>query len=76
MRIYAFWLGLNDIGPESNYKWTDGSAYGNFIYWNIGEPNNYYGQEDCVAMISRSGKWNDNHCSSKKSYICKAKRGK
>ena len=26
-------------------------------------------------MLKVSGKWNDNHCSSKKPFICKAKTG-
>ena len=74
-RVYSLWIGLHDMGGESIYKWTDNSGYGKFIYWGNGEPNNYHGQEDCVAMLKISGKWNDNHCSSKKPYICKSVTG-
>ncbi|CAB3993328.1 Hypothetical predicted protein [Paramuricea clavata] len=70
--VYSFWIGLHDVGGESLYKWTDGTGYGKFIYWRNGEPNNYHGQEDCVSMARADGKWNDNHCSQKKPYICKS----
>ena len=73
--MYAYWIGLHDVGGESLYKWTDGTGYGKFIYWRNGEPNNMYGQEDCVAFVTMDGKWNDNHCSQEKSYICKSKTG-
>lgn len=75
MRVYGFWIGLHDLAGESVYKWTDGTGYGKFIFWKRGEPNDFYGQEDCVSMVRIDGKWNDDHCSQKKLYICKARTG-
>jgi hypothetical protein len=73
--LYSYWIGLHDIGGESLYKWSDGTGYGKFIYWNNGEPNDMHGQEDCVTMARSNGKWNDNHCSKEKAYICKSRTG-
>ncbi|XP_028395163.1 uncharacterized protein LOC114519252 isoform X2 [Dendronephthya gigantea] len=69
---YSFWIGLHDMAGESLYEWSDGTGYGKFMNWVSGEPNNYHRQEDCIAMIRGSGAWNDNHCSSRKSFVCKS----
>lgn len=68
-----FWIGLNDLGTEAVYKWSDGSLY-NYKYWNFREPNDYNRQEDCVHLIP-NGKWNDHHCQMKFSFICKKYNG-
>ncbi|XP_028395191.1 uncharacterized protein LOC114519267 isoform X2 [Dendronephthya gigantea] len=64
-----FWIGLNDLGTEAEYKWTDGSLY-NYANWNSKEPNDFNRQEDCVHLIP-DGKWNDHHCQLKLSFVCK-----
>lgn len=58
----------------SGYGWSDRTA-ANVFNWEYGEPNNANDQEDCVEMVSGSGKWNDNTCSSKKGWICGFVRG-
>lgn len=65
----ALWIGLNDLGTESSYQWSDGSPV---VYINYGwkEPNDYYGQEDCLEIV-KPGYWNDHHCSVLRPYICK-----
>ncbi|PFX30431.1 Macrophage mannose receptor 1 [Stylophora pistillata] len=65
----SLWIGLNDLGTESSYQWSDGSPV---VYRNYGwkEPNDYYGQEDCME-INKAGYWNDHHCSVLRPYICK-----
>ncbi|XP_015776212.1 PREDICTED: uncharacterized protein LOC107354273 [Acropora digitifera] len=67
-----FWIGLNDLGLESSFKWSDGSPvqYTNYAFR---EPNDFFKQEDCVEMHRFSGTWNDNHCSRRSPYICKIK---
>lgn len=49
----------------------------NFTNWLPGEPGNTFGNEDCVEMYGRwaPGKWNDNHCSALRNYICEKKGG-
>ena len=71
----ALWIGLNDIGTEASYKWSDGSpvAYTNYNYR---EPNDWIGVEDCLEMYRWNGKWNDLHCSMLRPYICKKTNSK
>ena len=66
----TFWIGLNDLGLESSFKWSDGSPVQYTIY-GPGEPNDLYKQEDCVEMHRFSATWNDNHCNKQNPYICK-----
>ncbi|CAB4029290.1 macrophage mannose receptor 1-like, partial [Paramuricea clavata] len=66
------WIGLNDLGTEANYKWTDESTY-NYSNWASGQPDNYFRKEDCIHLVVGTGTWNDNNCHENKySYICKA----
>ena len=69
-RSLFFWIGLNDLGVESSFKWSDGSPvqYTNYAYR---EPNDRFKQEDCVEMYRPDGIWNDDHCSKRNPYICK-----
>ena len=71
----TLWIGLNDIGTEASYKWSDGSpvAYTNYNYK---EPNDWIGVEDCLEMYRWNGKWNDLHCSMLRPYICKKTNSK
>lgn len=59
------------IGFERNrrgsFVWTDGSA-ADFDNWNTGEPNS--DREQCTAMRTSTGKWNNIHCSERHGYIC------
>ncbi|XP_053398682.1 uncharacterized protein LOC128556876 isoform X2 [Mercenaria mercenaria] len=70
----SFWIGLNDRASENGYVWTDGSAV-NVLNWNVKQPDNYNGFEDCVEMWSSTSKWNDAACMSRNSWICMVKRG-
>ena len=65
----GFWIGLNDLGLESSFKWSDGSPvqYTNYAFR---EPNDFFKQEDCIEMWL-SGTWNDDHCNRRNAYICK-----
>ncbi|XP_076874404.1 uncharacterized protein LOC143524785 isoform X1 [Brachyhypopomus gauderio] len=62
------WIGLTDQQTENDWKWVDGSAL-TTVFWASGEPNNA-GEEDCVEVSERDGKWNDLPCSFKKKCIC------
>ncbi len=55
----SFWIGFSAIGREhraGHFVWSSGEPV---IYtnWNLGEPNNYRG-EDCAVMNAGDG-WND-----------------
>ena len=75
----AYWIGLNDKHSEKRFTWVDGVdlTKTNFTNWKKGEPANSFGNEDCVEVHGKElpGKWNDNHCSSLRRYICEKKGG-
>ncbi|KAG6921207.1 hypothetical protein G0U57_009437, partial [Chelydra serpentina] len=68
--------GLHDLSPLSlqnrRWRWTDGSPY-RYKVWNTGEPNNDYGFEYCVELLSSKGfkEWNDKPCNTENAYVCK-----
>ncbi|KAI8512191.1 hypothetical protein Bbelb_088300 [Branchiostoma belcheri] len=67
-----YWIGLNDLGHEGRWHWSDGVPLDScsFKNWYPGEPNNV-GNEDCAHLwAGRGGKWNDLACSSKQYFIC------
>jgi Lectin C-type domain len=57
------WLGLSDKTAEGNFTWVDNTPL-SFTKWNTGEPNNAFGDEDCVQLKLDGGKWiwNDLNC--------------
>ena len=67
-----FWIGLSDLKNEGEFRWesnTDAPSYSN---WRSGEPNNFKGNEDCVAWCDCVGKrgWNDIMCGDKNFALC------
>nr|XP_039258429.1 collectin-11-like [Styela clava] len=66
------WIGLNDIRNENTFVWEDGvTATAGSIPWHEGEPNNAFGNEDCVDIASGFD-WNlnDQSCGKKQNYLC------
>ncbi|XP_048579857.1 uncharacterized protein LOC5521688 isoform X1 [Nematostella vectensis] len=66
------WTGLNDRSVERGYEWSDGSPV-SFTSWLYGQPNDHWGRDNCVAVQTRMGSWNDVNCMQRRGYICKAK---
>ncbi|XP_013397759.1 uncharacterized protein LOC106164412 [Lingula anatina] len=73
------WIGLNELDSTDGYKWADGSA-ANYFNWGPNEPNDYGGEEKCVAFYIQNtgtggflgrGEWNDARCGVRKGFICK-----
>ena len=63
------WIGLNDLEDDGHFVWTDGSDV-HYVNWADGQPNDLFDQ-DCVSVVEDgSGKWDDNHCTYYKLYIC------
>jgi hypothetical protein len=66
-----FWLGLDDLEEEGEFRWANGRALG-FQAWADGEPNNS-GEEDCGQYWLNSGNWNDIGCWAELPMICEAR---
>lgn len=57
----VIWIGFSDALSEGNFVWYDGAPI-NYTNWNVGEPNNAGGNENCT-QIYPDGTWNDLNCS-------------
>jgi len=71
-----YWIGLHDRVVENRFEWSSQRAV-NFTFWNIGEPNNWgKKEEDCVHRVKGiAGRWNDNNCMQKRTYVCSFPKG-
>ena len=67
-----FWIGLNDLVSEMNFRASDGSQP-KFFNWNGVEPNEQ-GDEDCAEVYANT-KWNDKNCMQKRSFVCEKSEG-
>ena len=48
------WIGLEQLGVRSAWKWTDKSAYV-FLNWDVNQPDAYGGAQHCATMNWRNG---------------------
>jgi len=67
------WIGLNDIGQEGTFTWSDDSALGSYTNWNGGEPDSTAAApaiQHCVNMRAADGFWNDVLCGSSRAFLC------
>ncbi|KAB0366865.1 hypothetical protein FD754_011021 [Muntiacus muntjak] len=67
----VYWLGLNDINVEGDWRWLDGSPI-TLSFWDPQEPNNLYNNENCASM-NKGGTWNDLSCDKTTYWICERK---
>lgn len=58
------WFGL--YREMKNFLWSDGDSF-SFSKWQIGQPNNYNGNQDCVCTSYR---WNDKECNNTYTFYC------
>lgn len=65
----SIWILADDDLHKGIWKNTDTDE--NIIYanWNDNEPNNYGGNENCVAVLGIK-KWNDKNCNSQHMFVC------
>ncbi|XP_048245656.1 CD209 antigen-like protein C [Haliotis rufescens] len=54
------WLGASRVEEEDTWKWLDGRKL-NFKAWSRhnSQPNNYGGNQDCLAVIYKDATWSD-----------------
>jgi len=66
----AAWIGIHDLDQDGEHVLHDGSDIEHYENWDIDEPQNWNGNEFCVAMRLPSGKWNDAECVYRKPSFC------
>ncbi|XP_030207521.1 CD209 antigen-like protein C isoform X2 [Gadus morhua] len=64
------WIGLSIRGTEGNWEWVDGTSI-TLSYWEVGEPNRYKQEEDCVEVGNNN--WADVSCNDLNLWICEKK---
>ena len=63
------WIGLDDTGDESMFRWADSSPL-SYTNWDDGRPGGVgKGTKDCV-MMADDGKWSDVQCDNQLPYMC------
>ncbi|XP_019636812.1 PREDICTED: C-type lectin domain family 4 member F-like [Branchiostoma belcheri] len=73
-----FWIGLHDQREEGKFEWVDGSALGPYNSWGRGEPDNQWGNRDCVVyavLLHLKDKWAVYSCDRLFSFICQTAPG-
>ena len=63
---YWWWIGYTNINAypwqEPSGGWTWGNSSDTYTNWANGQPDDYWGNEDCAHMYGSSGTWNDLDC--------------
>jgi hypothetical protein len=62
-----FWIGLNDLEIEGNFKWADGDET---TYENWHEPRGVRADDDCVYMSMKNGEWFNDDCNKHFYAVC------
>ncbi|XP_007502951.1 C-type lectin domain family 4 member E [Monodelphis domestica] len=69
-----FYIGLTDQVVDGQWQWVDDTPFNKALsFWDVGEPNNIAGVEDCVTIRDSSNanrNWNDMTCFFKMYRIC------
>ncbi|XP_028432920.1 type-2 ice-structuring protein isoform X1 [Perca flavescens] len=64
------WIGGHDSPKNNVWFWSDGRPF-SFTFWCAGEPNNGYGNQDCIQMnFGEHNCWDDVQCSIKLPSVC------
>ncbi|XP_059908500.1 collectin-11 isoform X2 [Gadus macrocephalus] len=63
------YIGLQDAEREGDFRYVDRSPMTTFGRWRKGEPNDAYGDEDCVELTV-SGEWTDVACRPAMGSVC------
>jgi hypothetical protein len=62
------WVGATDEQKEGDWRWVNGAPI-RFSAWLPGEPSNYHGYENVIA-IEKGGGWNDEPSDYRMAFIC------
>ncbi|KAH8293256.1 hypothetical protein KR018_005760, partial [Drosophila ironensis] len=78
----VYWTSGSDLAKKGTHNWVATGYPIVLNIWSPGEPNNYYGKEDCDILGERRATainyntLNDIKCSDKELYICEAPQPK
>ena len=78
MKIWSYgriWIGATDEEHEGNFVYQKSKQAVPTKFWNVGEPNNDEGKEDCVEMVKleKDYKFNDVPCDFVWPFVCEKK---
>ncbi len=65
----TFWTGANDRAVEGQFEWDSGAAF-DFSSFDVDEPNNLFGVQDCVENVASGGGWHDRECGVRNRFVC------
>ncbi|XP_046585423.1 perlucin-like, partial [Haliotis rubra] len=70
-RAQRYRLGATDLNLEGRWMW-EGQRRMYYRHWSPGNPSNSGGQEHCLELENKHGKyvWNDNRCDGPLHFIC------
>jgi len=70
MKNANLWIGATDAGHEGSWRWNDGRV-ATKSFWYPREPNNCCGGQNCAVVNFRQpGKWDDQGCNARNSFVC------
>ncbi|XP_037709780.1 CD209 antigen-like protein E [Drosophila subpulchrella] len=72
-RNLIYWLDLNDLETEGEFKSSATGKLAPFFKWRAGQPNNSNGSQHCVDILD--GLMYDNKCESLSYFICQSDDG-
>ena len=65
---------MMDTSGAHDWEWLDGTVLNYSTGWATGEPNHNAHSDSSFCAVHRAikdgGKFNDDHCSNSKSYVC------
>jgi hypothetical protein len=83
---HQVWMGGTDASVEGEWRWPDGTLFwtgadngsapvGTYVNWRNVEPNDLNNGEDCLTMMTSSGRWNDADCEGglAHAFVCESK---
>jgi cysteine-rich repeat protein len=55
------WIGGHDINIEGSFEWFSGEPF-EYTHFAPGEPDNAFGNQDCLHLGNAAGEWSDFDC--------------
>ena len=82
--LTQFWVGIRDVQTQGTFRYDSNGEQITWNNWKEGQPNNFQGGEDCVAVgvtagsgdtdvgTSEAGLWWDQKCHFLKEFVCES----